>query len=127
MEVRQDRASCYAKYPETGQRVPYRKDEATSGFLARAILVRCSTSVFRMDACPGNLSQEGDIDRAVSGEARKGRNDSRDLSGREDATLGGIPEAKRDGRRRVGAAAQELFEEVTPLFSQRALERGVKG
>ena len=58
MEVREDRASCYAKYPETGQRVPYRKDEATSGFLAQAILVRCSTSVFRMDACPGNLSQE---------------------------------------------------------------------
>lgn len=47
-----------AKYPETGQQVPCRKDEATSGFLARAILVQCSTSVFRMDACPGNLSWE---------------------------------------------------------------------
>lgn len=58
VKVRQNISSCYAKYPETGQRVPYRKDEATSGFLAQAILVRCSTSVFQMDACSGNLSQE---------------------------------------------------------------------
>lgn len=30
-------------------------------------------------------------------------------------------------KERESQRSQELFEEVTPLFSQRALERGVKG
>lgn len=30
-------------------------------------------------------------------------------------------------RRKESQSSQELFEEVTPLFSQRALERGAKG
>lgn len=57
IKVPQD-LSGYDKYPEAGLRAPYRKDEATSGFLVRAILARCSTSVFRMDACPRNFTQE---------------------------------------------------------------------
>lgn len=34
---------------------------------------------------------------------------------------------KREKERNESQRSQELFEEVTPLFSQRALERGVKG
>lgn len=44
------------------------------------------------------------------------------LSGRKGEST---REKKRE--RNESQRSQELFEEVTPLFSQRALERGVKG
>lgn len=36
-------------------------------------------------------------------------------------------ESLKRERQKESQSSRELFEEVTPLFSQRALERGVKG
>lgn len=38
-----------------------------------------------------------------------------------------IDEREKERERNESQRSQELFEEMTPLFSQRALERGVKG